>query len=91
MIYIFNSGSRPIYQENILSTLFLPYGWTNEYRYSSRNIQKNLLAKAKKLEGIEEAIWGKMEKTDTKVSVRIEKRRCRNAESTQRQVHQGIP
>ncbi len=56
MLYIFNSGYRPIYQENILSTLFLPFGWTNEYRYNSRNIQKDLLKTIKKLEGKEESI-----------------------------------
>lgn len=56
MIYLFNSGYRPLYQENLLATLFLPHGWTNEYRYNERNIPKNLIEAIKKLEGKEEAV-----------------------------------
>ena len=33
MLYVFNSAYRPLYTKNILNTLFLPYDWTNEYRY----------------------------------------------------------
>lgn len=36
MIYLFNSSYRPLYTTNILNTLFLPFGSTNEYRYSIR-------------------------------------------------------
>lgn len=33
MIYLFNSASRPLYTTNVLNTLHLPKGCTNEYRY----------------------------------------------------------
>jgi hypothetical protein len=33
MIYLFNSGYRALYRTNVLNTLFLPNGCTNEYRY----------------------------------------------------------
>lgn len=33
MLYLFNSGYRPLYVRNVLNTLFLPEGCTNEYRY----------------------------------------------------------
>jgi hypothetical protein len=33
MLYVFNSAYRPLYAKNVLNTLYLPYGWTNEYRY----------------------------------------------------------
>ena len=33
MIYLFNSGYRLGYQINVLNTIFLPKGATNEYRY----------------------------------------------------------
>ena len=33
MLYLFNSGYRPLYVKNVLNTLFLPSGYTNEYRY----------------------------------------------------------
>jgi len=33
MLYFFNSAYRPLYTRNVLNTLFLPRGCTNEYRY----------------------------------------------------------
>ncbi len=33
MIYLFNSAFRALYRANVLNTLFLPEGYTNEYRY----------------------------------------------------------
>jgi hypothetical protein len=33
MLYLFNSGFRSGYVGNVLATLALPTGWTNEYRY----------------------------------------------------------
>jgi len=33
VLYLFNSGFRPLYVRNVLNTLFLPEGCTNEYRY----------------------------------------------------------
>lgn len=33
MIYLFNSAYRSLYSRNILDTIFLPEGCTNEYRY----------------------------------------------------------
>jgi hypothetical protein len=33
MLYLFNSAFRPLYLKNVLNTLFLPDGCTNEYRY----------------------------------------------------------
>jgi hypothetical protein len=33
MLYLFNSGFRPLYTRNVLNSLFLPEGCTNEYRY----------------------------------------------------------
>jgi len=33
MLYLFNSGYRPKYVKNVLDTLFIPHGGTNEYRY----------------------------------------------------------
>jgi hypothetical protein len=33
MIYLFNSAYRALYRTNVLNTLFLPEGYTNEYRY----------------------------------------------------------
>lgn len=33
MIYLFNSAYRSLYTTNVLNTLFLPVGCTNEYRY----------------------------------------------------------
>ncbi len=56
MIYLFNSAYRPLYQENLLATLFLPHGWTNEYRYYERNIPGNLVQEIKKMEGKQEAV-----------------------------------
>jgi len=60
MIYLFNSAYRPKYQENLLATLFLPYGWTNEYRYrcspQRRNVSEDFTAIVKELQGKEEAV-----------------------------------
>jgi hypothetical protein len=33
VLYLFNSAFRPLYVKNVLNTLSLPSGWTNEYRY----------------------------------------------------------
>jgi hypothetical protein len=33
MLYLFNSAYRPLYAANALNTLYLPTGYTNEYRY----------------------------------------------------------
>lgn len=33
MLYLFNSGYRPLYVTNVLNTLALPSGYNNEYRY----------------------------------------------------------
>lgn len=33
MLYLFNSAFRPLYVRNVLNTLYLPVGCTNEYRY----------------------------------------------------------
>jgi hypothetical protein len=33
MLYLFNSATRPLYAVNVLNTLLLPAGFTNEYRY----------------------------------------------------------
>src|SRR5580704_7955048 len=33
MLYLFNSAFRPLYLKNVLNTLCLPAGCTNEYRY----------------------------------------------------------
>jgi hypothetical protein len=35
MIYLFNSGKRDRYRINVLNTLFLPSGATNQYRYAA--------------------------------------------------------
>lgn len=44
MLYLFNSSYESLYQQNLLKTLFLPYGSTNEYRYSYKTSQKNISA-----------------------------------------------
>lgn len=36
MIYLFNSAYRALYTRNVLNTLFIPKGGTNEYRYRVR-------------------------------------------------------
>ncbi len=60
MIYLFNSAYRALYQENLMSTLFLPHGWVNEYRYrcspESRNISDTFIKDVKKREGKEDAV-----------------------------------
>ena len=60
MIYLFNSAIRPLYKGNLLATLFLPYGWTNEYRYSCstqrRNVSEDFIDDVKKLWGKEDAV-----------------------------------
>jgi hypothetical protein len=33
MVYLFNSAFRPLYIRNVLNTLYLPKGCSNEYRY----------------------------------------------------------
>ena len=33
MLYLFNSAFRSLYLTNVMNTLFLPAGYTNEYRY----------------------------------------------------------
>lgn len=42
MIYLFNSGFRPNYTQNVNRTLFLPTGWTNEYRYRFNGERPNI-------------------------------------------------
>jgi hypothetical protein len=42
MIYLFNSAFRPNYLQNVGRTLFLPYGWTNEYRYRFEGQHPNI-------------------------------------------------
>jgi hypothetical protein len=42
VIYVFNSAFRPLYLANVLNTLFLPNGSTNEYRYSIQNVSPTL-------------------------------------------------
>ncbi len=60
MIYLFNSAYRPRYQENLLATLFLPNGWTNEYRYrhsgQRRNVSEDFTSSVKKIQGKEDAV-----------------------------------
>lgn len=60
MIYLFNSAYRPLYQENLLATLFLLYGWTNEYRYrcspQRRNVPEDFINDVEKLWGKEDAV-----------------------------------
>jgi len=60
MIYLFNSAFRPLYQENLLATLFLPYGWTNEYRYrcspQRRNVSEDFATSVERLQGKEDAV-----------------------------------
>ena len=36
MVYLFNSAYRALYTRNVLNTLFIPKGGTNEYRYRAR-------------------------------------------------------
>lgn len=42
MLYLFNSSYDPLYQRNLLNTLFLPYGSTNEYRYTMSDTRTNV-------------------------------------------------
>ena len=60
MIYLFNSAYRSLYQGNLLATLFLPYGWTNEYRYlcspQRRNVSEDFISDVEKLTGKEDAV-----------------------------------
>lgn len=60
MIYLFNSAYRALYQENLLSTLFLPHGWVNEYRYrcspQRRNVSETFSNDVEKLKGKHEAV-----------------------------------
>jgi hypothetical protein len=42
MLYLFNSSYDPLYQRNLLNTLFLPYGATNEYRYTMSDNRTNI-------------------------------------------------
>jgi hypothetical protein len=41
MIYVFNSGFRNVHRSNVLNTLFLPDGYTNQYRYSAWGDKRN--------------------------------------------------
>ncbi|MBN2463190.1 MAG: hypothetical protein JXB43_06275 [Dehalococcoidia bacterium] len=56
MIYLFNSAYRPLYQENLLATLFLPHGYTNEYRYHERNVPQNIIQEIEKINGKKEVV-----------------------------------
>lgn len=47
MIYLFNSAYRTLYTRNVLNTLFLPAGSTNEYRYRVRGGETIHIAPAK--------------------------------------------
>jgi len=42
MIYVFNSGLRGRYRQNVLNTLLLPDGCANRYRYRSRGDRVNI-------------------------------------------------
>jgi len=42
MIYLFNSAYRALYTRNVLNTLFIPKGGTNEYRYRTRAAGANI-------------------------------------------------
>ena len=42
-LFLFNSGFRGLYRENMLRTLMLPSGWINKYRYSDDNTDQELI------------------------------------------------
>lgn len=42
MLYIFNSGTKPLYRTNMMNTLYLPSGCSNEYRYGERNLDRHI-------------------------------------------------
>lgn len=44
MIYLFNSAYRALYTRNVLNTLFIPKGGTNEYRYRVRGATTHIAA-----------------------------------------------
>lgn len=44
MIYLFNSAYRSLYTRNVLNTLFIPKGGTNEYRYRARGAITHIAA-----------------------------------------------
>jgi hypothetical protein len=44
MIYLFNSAYRALYTRNVLNTLFIPKGGTNEYRYRARGAITHIAA-----------------------------------------------
>jgi len=44
MIYLFNSAYRALYTRNVLNTLFIPSGGTNEYRYRARGATTHIAA-----------------------------------------------
>jgi hypothetical protein len=44
VLYLFNSAFRPLYVKNVLNTLFLPEGHTNEYRYRYRGEPRYITA-----------------------------------------------
>lgn len=48
MIYLFNSGRRDRYRVNLLNTLFLPIGATNQYRYTAHGPRVNVRADDRK-------------------------------------------
>lgn len=59
MIYLFNSGFRPLYRNNILNTLYVPNGFVIEFRYRIKDEEsyvhpslKNQLNKATKDEKV---------------------------------------
>lgn len=49
MIYVFNSGFRGRYTQNVLNTLLLPEGFVNRYRYRSRGDRVNISAEHREL------------------------------------------
>jgi len=44
MLYLFNSAFRPKYSKNVMNTLYLPEGCSNEYRYRSGGDHPNVSA-----------------------------------------------
>jgi hypothetical protein len=44
MIYLFNSAYRALYTRNVLNTLFIPKGGTNEYRYRAKGAINHIAA-----------------------------------------------
>jgi hypothetical protein len=60
MLYLFNSGYRPLYTANVLNTLCFPKGYTNEYRYKhtgpARQVSPTLYSDLARLRSGEECV-----------------------------------